>query len=709
MVAGTRDQSTEDLEGLRDQLTNQLGLLLIVAACTGMWALLRVAPLPPIEVALLVMTMACGLQARALKGRRPDLARHILAWGPTIALLIGMWLLPYVWLPFLGLSVALIGAVLVPRSGVITAAATLVLAIVLVRAGIREYSLLGLGVALTLGAVVTELTLGVLYTVLEWLWTMERRAGHLLDVARDRQGELSRTLKSLELAYRLQHRTQQELIVARRQADEARRAKEQFAANISHDLRTPLNIILGFSEVMYQSPEVYGQMRWPPTLRRDVFQIYRSSRHLLEMIDDILDLSRFEMVGFALNREPMQIEPLLRETVDMVQDLYRGQPVSLEVEVAQGLPILELDRVRIRQVLLNLLNNARRFTERGTVRVEARRANGEVIVSISDTGIGIPADELPRIFEEFHQVDPSLRRAHGGAGLGLAICQHLVLAHEGRIWVESELGSGSTFSFALPIPGQHAPTARVHSDDSVDRLHSDDHPCVVVVDTDPQVATLLGRHLEGHEVVHARNVQQATEHKGLHHPHAVILNAPPGSRSASAEIPGFNVPIIECSLPSQAWVARDLAVTASLSKPTTAQDLLAELDKLDDVHDILIVDNDRAFCHLVRRFLETSGRSFAVRHALDGEEGLRALRTHRPDLLLLDLLMPGVDGFQVLEEMRKEPDLADLRVVLLTAFSYAEDYLARSGGHVSVNRPGGLSLDETIRCLKATMAALESR
>jgi CheY-like chemotaxis protein len=169
------------------------------------------------------------------------------------------------------------------------------------------------------------------------------------------------------------------------------------------------------------------------------------------------------------------------------------------------------------------------------------------------------------------------------------------------------------------------------------------------------------------------------------------------------------VPIIECSLPSREWVASDLAVTACLTKPVTAQQLLAEIEKLGDVHKILVVDDDRGFCQLVERMLEASGRGFEVQRAYDGADGLLMMRAGRPDLVLLDLIMPGTDGFQVLEEMRRDPALLGIPVVLLTVTGYAEDALMQRGSQVVVHRPDGLRLAEVLRCLRALIGVLEPR
>jgi len=717
--------SAVNLRELRGQLADRVALTLmgvggllilftwpLVSFSTAGW-------IPATVVPLAMLLVGLGLIVRLLVNTRPALARQLLVWGLTAGLLGAMWLSLEPWIPFLGLMLSSIGAMLISGGEFVTASLIGLLALGLTLSGVRTYPLPSLFIALTLGVALAWQTVRTLYTVLGWAWTMQQRADHLLELARDRQGELGSTLKSLDISNALLRRTQRELIAARKQAEEARLMKEQFAANVSHELRTPLNIIMGFSEVMYLTPEVYGDLDWPSTLRRDVYQIYNSSRHLLKMIDDVLELSRFEMVGFTLQKEHMSLEPLLRDTVDIAEKLFRGRPICLEVDVTQDLPTLEIDVTRIRQVLLNLLNNAARFTEEGTVRVKVWRADGEVRVTVSDTGPGIPADELPHLFEEFYQVDRSMHRRHGGVGLGLAISKHFVEAHDGRIWVESEEGVGSTFTFVLPIPGECVPFSRLRVDRPLEPPEIDVRPPILVLDPDPAVATMIDRHLGEYEVVRIEEVGRLAEAIALHHPRAVVWNVPPrewnDATSVNMRIGAHGtlsvpVPFIECSLPSQAWLADDLAVLACLTKPITAGQLLREIERLENVHDVLVVDDDRDFCRLVERMLEASGRDLDVRRAYGGEDALLALRARRADLVLLDLIMPTVDGFQVLEEMRRQPDLADVPVVLVTATSYAEDALARCGAQqITIHRPDGLSPAEVLRCLRAAIGVLEPR
>jgi CheY-like chemotaxis protein len=281
------------------------------------------------------------------------------------------------------------------------------------------------------------------------------------------------------------------------------------------------------------------------------------------------------------------------------------------------------------------------------------------------------------------------------------------------MWAESEEGVGSTFTFTLPIPGEHVPFARLQGGRPLEPPQAEARVPILVVDPDPTVATMIDRHLEEYEVVQVAEVDRLSAEVMLHRPRAVECNVPPGdwsgSRATIADAAmSIPVPFIKCSLPSQAWVADDLAVMGCLTKPITARQLLPQIERFEQARSILVIDDDRDFCQLVDRMLEASGQAFDVRRAYGGQDALRALRAQRPDLVLLDLIMPGVDGFQVLDEMQRDPELSDVPVLLLTATSYAEDTLARRGGKmVSIYRADRLSLPEVLHCLRATIDVLE--
>ncbi|MGQ9554242.1 MAG: sensor histidine kinase, partial [Anaerolineae bacterium] len=285
-------------------------------------------------------------------------------------------------------------------------------------------------------------------------WGEAESIATLMRELRLRQEEVNRLNKALQVSNGLLKRSLREQALAQREAAEARHLKEQFATTVSHELRTPLNIILGFLEVMQRYPEVYGQVQWTPSLRRDIDEIQASAQYLSELVDDILDLARIEALKMPIHRVQTELLGLVREVANLVRRLVMSKPgVVLRLNVPEDLPTLYVDRTRIRQVLLNLLANACRFTDKGEIWVRATLADDEVVVSVADTGPGIPADQLETIFEEFLQSQSPALDEHqrAGKGLGLAIAKRFVQLHGGRIWVESEPGRGSTFHFSLPL------------------------------------------------------------------------------------------------------------------------------------------------------------------------------------------------------------------------------------------------------------------
>lgn len=327
---------------------------------------------------------------------------------------------------------------------------------------------------------------------------------------------------------------------------------------------------------MCLSPEVYGDLQWPPSLRSDIYHIYRSSRHLLDMIDDILDLARSEILGPNLRVEPTSVEHLVKSAAEIASGLFLTRPISLEVSIEPDLPVVNVDSARIRQVILNLIRNAATFTDAGSVCVEAKQRNGEIIISVHDTGIGIPPDELSRLFQEFHRVEYPSGRQVKGFGLGLAISKRFVEAHGGRIWAENEVGVSSVFLFALPLRKETVPLMRLGSDHDVAQpCASDARPVVLVIDSDPVVASLIRRYLEEYEVVQVKSMDCLSSHAlEMLHPQAIIHNVRPNELSACNDVRHTPVPYIRCSLPSHSWIEADLAVKRCLPKPIQGEQLV---------------------------------------------------------------------------------------------------------------------------------------
>ena len=218
----------------------------------------------------------------------------------------------------------------------------------------------------------------------------------------------------------------------------------------SHELRTPLNMIIAYAELITQSPHLYSR-RLPSTLLADMNVILRNSQHLSRLVDDVLDLSQIETGRMALSKEWTTITEIIDAATEAVSPLFQTKGLQLEVETADDLPDIYCDKTRIRQVLINLLSNAGRFTEQGGVKVRAWLDDTQFMLSVADTGPGIGTEDQQRLFEPFQQLDASIRRKHGGSGLGLNISKHFIEMHEGRIWLESALGVGTTFTVSLPL------------------------------------------------------------------------------------------------------------------------------------------------------------------------------------------------------------------------------------------------------------------
>jgi signal transduction histidine kinase len=293
---------------------------------------------------------------------------------------------------------------------------------------------------------------GTIAWALDTLAKSERREALL----RQTQAELQQVVYERErLNVELMHSNHQ-LEEARRAVEQAYRSKTTFMARMSHELRTPLNLIIGFSTAMIEHPQMYEQQPLPEIYREDMAAIRASGKHLLGLINDILDLAKLEANKLELHKAPLEPESLLKEIYKTTGALLLGRQVRLRREWASPLPALQADATRVRQVLLNLVSNASKFTDRGEIGLGAR-VHGEVLlVWVRDTGIGIPAADQARIFGEFEQAEGADSRGRG-TGLGLSVCRWLIQLHGGRMWLKSEAGKGSTFLFTLPLAAVEEP------------------------------------------------------------------------------------------------------------------------------------------------------------------------------------------------------------------------------------------------------------
>lgn len=641
-----------------------------------------------------------------------------------LALLTAVVLLqPHTLLPMLFCLIVLVaGSTLGEVAGLIAAGASvsLILALALVSSAPIDRPVALMAGILALGSAILSWTgLSPIHVALDWAWQSYEKSRQVTAELRDRQGELSRVIKSLNESYSQLERLNDELVLARNAAEEARRLKAQFAANISHELRTPLNLIIGFSELMTSSPDAYGGELMPPSYQSDLDAIFRNSRHLSGLIDDVLDLSQVEAGRMGLDKERAPISEVVSEATTAVARLIAGKGLTLIIDAPDELPLVYIDRTRIRQVFINLLSNAARFTDQGAITVTVGANHHDIFISVQDTGIGIAAEDLPKVFEEFRQLDGSLHRRSGGSGLGLAISKQFVELHGGSMWVKSELGVGTTFQFTLPLSANVITSVQRGGWQVWDRVMAarpKPPPRVSVVSTDPSVSRIFHRYLDGYEVVGVASVGEIARPDGSS-PSArqacVVVGR--SMREALERIEdGKSLPpdelVFACVFPGRRDIAAELGVAAFLQQPIHRRQLVKALEealgRLDVASgNVLLVDDDADLLRLMARWLGTSKPSRGVWLAGSGEEAIAILRAKRPDAVVLDLWMEGRnDGYSVIREVRGDERLRDVPLIIVTA--HAEAAAMVTTGFFGVTRPGGLSTDAMMRGLRATLAEL---
>ena len=524
----------------------------------------------------------------------------------------------------------------------------------------------------------------------------------LVQVVRSHQEEVNRLNKALKVANGLLKRSLAELALAQKEAGEARQLKEQFATTVSHELRTPLNIILGFLEVMQHYPEAYGDVNWTPTLRRDLGEIQRSASYLSALVNDILDLARVQALKMPIRRAPARLLELVDEVLSLATRLIRDRGVTrLVADVPADLPPLAIDETRIRQVLLNLVANACRFTNRGEVRVSARLQKDEVVVSVQDTGAGIPPEQLHSIFDEFVQAADS--NASMGKGLGLAIAKRFVQMHGGRIWAESELGKGSTFSFTLPV----APKQVVQLGAIPPLAVTAPEPPALVVVSGEGGGAFLRRRFEGWEVVEASSVQEARRLLHVRHPRALLVDRPLGvdtTDTVHIRLPE-PVPIIHCAIPGASTGGEPGLFEHWLVKPVNTNVLLQALEERGGTGRVLVVDDDQAFVRLIQRLLRAQAPHRRVYAAHNAAEARAVAKRFQPEVILIDIGLPGEDGRSLARSLRAL--LPEVRLIAITALQPLES-AATPAQEFCVTFSAGFTEEQTLSLLRACLDNVKS-
>lgn len=528
------------------------------------------------------------------------------------------------------------------------------------------------------------------------------------------QEEIS-TLETLtsQLAVAIQNarafKEQQETAERLREID---KLKTQFLANMSHELRTPLNSIIGFSRVILKG--IDGPLT--ELQKADLTSIHNSGQHLLGLINNILDLSKIEAGKMELNFAETEVEPIVKTVMSTAVALAKEKNLTLDQEIPDDLPKIWADATRIRQILLNLVSNACKFTEDGAVTTKVRADKDKVIFSVSDTGIGIPQGQMNSVFEEFTQVDASTTRKVGGTGLGLPISRHFVELHHGEMWVESQPGQGSTFYFYIPIKASVEETATIFAEPFESHAPKAKKQ-VVAIDDDPSVVTLYRRFLEKQniEVIGIDHLSDIITQVKEIAPVAILLDVILPNKDGWSILKSLkedsqtkDIPVIMCSIISDKNRGFSLGATGYLTKPIAEERLISVLNQLDHPEKaevkVLVVDDQADDILLIRRILEAQP-NHTILEASNGKEALDLIEHNEPDLIILDLKMPEMDGFATIAALKEHERTRAIPIIIVSGQDFTRDEQSYLTGQVEALLHKGLFTENEL--LEDVSRALE--
>ena len=522
-----------------------------------------------------------------------------------------------------------------------------------------------------------------------WLsWEQARRARRELEEVRDRRAELVKALEDREHANRQLALANERITAFRLMAEEAQKAKAAFVANVSHEFRAPLNMIIGLVGLIVERPDIYAE-DLPPELWRDLQVVHRSSQHLSTMIRDVLDLSQAEAGRLGIHRQLVDLRGVVESALAVVQPLIDRKRLALRATFSDSLPEAFCDPDRVRQVVLNLVSNAARFTDSGGITVTVAPEGQNIVIAVRDTGPGIPHEDMDRVFDPFYEGATRSLRQGEGSGLGLSISKRFVELHGGRIWIESQVGAGTTVYAKLPISeGPVAPPWGWLKDEWEWRylLPGQGHavtgkqlrrPRVVVCDESESLYLQLQHHTDEVELSHSKDLEEASAALRECPAHVLLLN----SRTSEALLvllqkarelaPG--TPVIGCVVPPYGDRALLAGAAGYLAKPVSRTDIERALaSAARPVRRVLLVDDNPDMLYLMTRLLTAIDGNLELAYAATGAQALAELRCRPADLILLDIIMPDMSGWEVLAAINEDRELRKAPVYLISAHDLAE-------------------------------------
>ena len=506
-----------------------------------------------------------------------------------------------------------------------------------------------------------------------------------------------------------------ELLSARKTAEAANSAKSQFLASMSHELRTPLNAIIGYSEMMEEEAEERGLADSVADLQK----IRAAGRHLLSLINDVLDLSKIEAGKMELHLETFDLRPAIEAVAATVAPLIGKNGNRLALDLADGLGAIRSDVTRVRQVLLNLLSNASKFTERGVITVRASREDDEVVLIVEDTGIGMTPEQLGRMFEAFAQAEASTSSKYGGTGLGLAISRMFCEMMGGTITVASTPGRGTAFTVRLPVETRDARVAIAAAEPAVVPAAGAGAGTVLVIDDDPAVRQLLARMLgkDGYRVIEAAGGEEGLALARAERPDVITLDVLMPGLDGWTVLAALkddrdlaSIPVVMLTITDDRNLGFSLGASEYLTKPIERAELSEVLGRYrrEPGGKVLIVDDDAPTRTVLRRSLEKEG--WRVTEAGDGRAGLERLDADQPELVLLDLMMPDVDGFEFLDGVRSRALAGAPSIVVMTAKTLTDaDRQRLAGGVRDVIQKRSQDIDGLLGDVRQRVATLARR